>query len=65
MGCEVIALRTTPNGEFPDHAPDPSHAAHLKELRKTIIEQGQILVLPLMAMATVSYCLMKSQYTYR
>ncbi len=40
MGCEVIALRTTPNGEFPDHAPDPSHAAHLKELRKTIIEQG-------------------------
>ena len=59
MGCEVIALRTTPNGEFPDHAPDPSHAAHLKELRKTIIEQGQILVLPLMVMATVSYCLMK------
>ncbi|NUL20513.1 phosphomannomutase, partial [Agrobacterium tumefaciens] len=39
-GCEVIALRTTPNGEFPDHAPDPSHAAHLKELHKTIIEQG-------------------------
>ncbi|MEG8239055.1 MULTISPECIES: phosphomannomutase/phosphoglucomutase [Acinetobacter] len=39
MGCEVIALRTTPNGEFPDHAPDPSHAAHLKELRKTIVEQ--------------------------
>ncbi|AJB49132.1 phosphomannomutase [Acinetobacter nosocomialis] len=39
IGCEVIALRTTPNGEFPDHAPDPSHAAHLKELRKTIVEQ--------------------------
>ncbi|SSV46783.1 phosphomannomutase/phosphoglucomutase [Acinetobacter nosocomialis] len=40
MGCEVIALRTAPNGEFPDHAPDPSHAAHLKELRKTIVEQS-------------------------
>ena len=39
MGCEVIALRTNPNGEFPDHAPDPSHAAHLTHLRKAVVEQ--------------------------
>ena len=39
LGCEVIALRCNANGEFPDHAPDPSQAIHLEKLRRTIIEQ--------------------------
>ncbi|WP_151980909.1 phosphomannomutase/phosphoglucomutase [Acinetobacter guerrae] len=39
LGCEVIALRCEANGEFPDHAPDPSLAIHLEKLRQTIIDQ--------------------------
>lgn len=39
LGCEVIALRCDPNGEFPDHAPDPSHASHLQALRSQILQQ--------------------------
>ena len=38
MGCEVIALRCQANGHFPDHAPDPSHAEHLRRLQQFIIE---------------------------
>lgn len=37
LGCDVIALRCDANGHFPDHAPDPSHAAHLRQLQATII----------------------------
>ena len=39
LGCEVIALRCEANGHFPDHAPDPSHAAHLQQLQATIIAE--------------------------
>lgn len=38
LGCEVIALRCEANGEFPDHAPDPSQASHLEKLRHAIRE---------------------------
>lgn len=38
LGCDVIALRCDANGHFPDHAPDPSHAEHLRCLQQFIIE---------------------------
>lgn len=38
LGCDVIALRCDANGHFPDHAPDPSHAEHLRRLQQLIIE---------------------------
>jgi phosphomannomutase / phosphoglucomutase len=39
LGCEVIALRCHADGNFPDHAPDPSKEQHLIELKKTVLEQ--------------------------
>lgn len=39
LGCELTALRCDANGEFPDHAPDPSQEKHLIELKKTVLEQ--------------------------
>lgn len=37
LGCEVIALRCEPNGHFPEHAPDPSHATHLQGLKQQLL----------------------------
>ena len=37
LGCEVIALRCNADGNFPDHAPDPSQATHLELLRQNIL----------------------------
>ena len=37
MQCDVIALRCEANGHFPDHAPDPTQAAHLDQLRQTLL----------------------------
>ncbi len=34
MGCEVIALRCEANGQFPEHAPDPSQEKHLRTFTK-------------------------------
>lgn len=39
LGCEVTALRCIANGEFPDHAPDPSQEAHLIQIRQAVVEQ--------------------------
>lgn len=39
LGCEVSALRCVANGEFPDHAPDPSQIAHLSQLRNAVVSQ--------------------------
>jgi phosphomannomutase / phosphoglucomutase len=39
LGCEVIALRCHADGNFPDHAPDPSKEQHLIELKQTVLEQ--------------------------
>jgi phosphomannomutase / phosphoglucomutase len=38
LGCDVIQLRCKANGEFPDHAPDPSQAEHLLLLQNAILE---------------------------
>jgi phosphomannomutase / phosphoglucomutase len=37
LGCEVIQLRCNANGEFPDHAPDPSQAEHLVGLQQQVL----------------------------
>ncbi|MDV8155969.1 phosphomannomutase/phosphoglucomutase [Acinetobacter bereziniae] len=37
LGCEVIALRCNADGNFPDHAPDPSQATHLELLRQNVL----------------------------
>jgi len=39
LGCQVTALRCEANGEFPDHAPDPSQACHLTALTATVQQQ--------------------------
>ncbi len=39
LGCDVIPLRCEANGEFPDHAPDPSQALHLDKLRQAVLTQ--------------------------
>ena len=39
LGCEVYALRCEANGEFPEHAPDPSQAKHLDLLRNAVQQQ--------------------------
>ena len=37
MGCEVISIRSQPDGNFPDHAPDPSLAIHLTKLQEKVL----------------------------
>lgn len=37
LGCEVIAIRCNADGNFPDHAPDPSQATHLELLRQNML----------------------------
>ncbi|WOE32988.1 MULTISPECIES: phosphomannomutase/phosphoglucomutase [unclassified Acinetobacter] len=37
LGCEVIAIRCHADGNFPDHAPDPSKAIHLHQLKQAVI----------------------------
>lgn len=37
LGCDVIALRCNADGNFPDHAPDPSQATHLELLRQNVL----------------------------
>lgn len=37
MGCEVISIRCQADGNFPDHAPDPSLAIHLSQLQEKIL----------------------------
>lgn len=39
LGCQVTALRCESNGDFPDHAPDPSQASHLIALTETVRQQ--------------------------
>ena len=39
LGCQLTALRCDANGDFPDHAPDPSQDAHLQNLREAVLEQ--------------------------
>ena len=37
LNCEVVTLRCEANGEFPDHAPDPSKAKHLQKLQHAVL----------------------------
>jgi len=39
LGCEVIELYCEPDGNFPNHHPDPTVAANLVDLARTVVEQ--------------------------
>jgi len=39
LGCEVHCLFAEPDGNFPNHHPDPTVMNNLKDLRKLVIEQ--------------------------
>jgi len=38
-GCEVVPLFCEPDGNFPNHDPDPSHLANLDVLRQRVIDE--------------------------
>jgi phosphomannomutase/phosphoglucomutase len=40
MGCEVIDIFTEPDGNFPNHHPDPSKEKNVKDLKAKILETG-------------------------
>lgn len=40
MDCEVIDIFTEPDGNFPNHHPDPSKEKNLKALKEKILETG-------------------------
>ena len=40
LSCEVIALHTKLDGNFPNHHPDPTVAGNLAELREAVVRHG-------------------------
>ncbi len=40
LGCEVIELYSKPDGNFPNHHPNPSDLSTLKDIKKKVIETG-------------------------
>lgn len=40
IGCEVVELYSNPNGNFPNHHPNPSDEKTLTDIKKTVIETG-------------------------
>ena len=40
LGCEVIELFSEPDGNFPNHHPDPTKREYLKSLMETVIENS-------------------------
>lgn len=40
LGCEVVELYTEPDGRFPNHHPNPSVEATLKDLKSKVLEVG-------------------------
>lgn len=38
LGCEVIELYSNPNGNFPNHHPNPSDEKTLTEIKKVVVE---------------------------
>ena len=40
MGCEVIELYSEPNGNFPNHHPNPSDSSTLEDIKKKVVETG-------------------------
>ena len=40
LGCDVVELYTVPDGRFPNHHPNPSVEATLKDLKAKVLEVG-------------------------
>lgn len=40
LGCQVSAIFTEPDGNFPNHHPDPTVPAYLADLREAVIANG-------------------------
>jgi len=40
LGCEVIDIFTEPDGDFPNHHPNPSDISTLKDLQQKVVETG-------------------------
>ncbi|MBX7151390.1 phosphomannomutase/phosphoglucomutase [bacterium] len=40
LGCEVIELYCEPDGNFPNHLPDPTKLEYVEDLRKLVVEHG-------------------------
>ncbi|MCD7878718.1 MAG: phosphomannomutase/phosphoglucomutase [Candidatus Gastranaerophilales bacterium] len=40
LGCEVIELYSEPDGNFPNHHPNPSDTSTLKDIKSKVIETG-------------------------
>ncbi|MBQ3642278.1 phosphomannomutase/phosphoglucomutase [bacterium] len=40
LGCEVIELYSEPDGNFPNHHPNPSDSSTLKDLQAKVVETG-------------------------
>ncbi len=38
LGCEVIELYSQPDGNFPNHHPNPSDLSTLEDIKKTVVE---------------------------
>ena len=39
LGCEVVELYSNPNGNFPNHHPNPSDEKTLTDIKKTVLEE--------------------------
>ena len=40
MGCEVVELYSEPDGNFPNHHPNPSDSSTLNDIRDKVVETG-------------------------
>lgn len=40
LGCEVIELYSEPDGNFPNHHPNPSDLSTLEDIKKKVVETG-------------------------
>lgn len=40
LGCEVIELYSEPDGNFPNHHPDPTVEKFIVDLKRTVLDQG-------------------------
>lgn len=40
LGCDVLELFSEPDGNFPNHHPDPSIPANVAKLKQTVLETG-------------------------
>ncbi|MBI4020200.1 MAG: phosphomannomutase/phosphoglucomutase [Candidatus Aenigmarchaeota archaeon] len=40
LGCDVVEMYCEPDGDFPNHTPDPLVKANLRDLQKRVVEAG-------------------------